>query len=502
MRVTFGLRNVVRGTPLLLLISGAGWAADQSLVQAAKGQDWPAVRALLRRHVDVDAPQGDGATALHWAAHWDNREVADLLLSAGANANAADDDGGTPLSLACLNGSARMVEILLKAGANPNAAPVNGETPLMTAARTGNLEVVKLLVASKADVNGREASRGQTALMRAVAQNHPDIVRQMVHSGADVHARSKTGFTPLLFAAQQGNIESARILLDAGADVNETAPDGIGGDTNARSLLKRNTAAGALLVAIDSHQNEMARFLLERGADVNQHGAGRTPLHSAVQQQMPALVKRLLAHGADPNARLEKPMPLLSRYIGQQAGLDTNPLGATPFWLAAEYGDDPMMRILVDGGANPLLSTNDHTTPLMAAAGVDFIEGQDRYGRRWFQPTTIPLQLAALEAVKLCINLGIDVNAVNDNGQTALHGAAYMGSNIITQYLSDHGAKLDVRNKLGQTPYYITQGVYQAGSFIIRRETGALLKELGANTSLGAELGYDNAPTKQPTPAK
>lgn len=487
---------------ILLVVSAAAMAADQAIVQAAKNQDEATIRALLKRHADVNTPQGDGATALHWAAHWNDLQMVELLIHAGANVNASDDEGATPLSLACLNGSLGIVELLLKAGANPNAVQRNGETPLMTAAYSGNVSVVKLLLASKANVSAKENSRGQTALMLAVAQNHTDVVQALTQAGADVHARSNTGFTPLLFAAQQGNIESARILLDAGATVDETAPDGIGGDTNARSLFKANTQAGAMLVAIDSNHEAMARFLSERGADPNQHGAGRTPLHSAVQHSMPNLVKALLVKGADPNARLEKPMPLLSRYIGQQAGVDTNPLGATPFWLAASYGDAPMMRILVAAGTDPLLKSKDNTTALMAAAGVDFIEGQDRYGRRWFQPTTMPLQVEGLEAVKLCIELGIDVNAVNGNGQSAMHGAAYMGSNLIAQYLFDHGAKLDVQNKLGQTPYYITQGVYQAGSYIIRKETGDLLAKLGANTLLGAELGHDGAPPKQIAPAK
>ena len=476
------------------------WADSLQLVEAAKDQDLPAVRRLLQQHTDVNARQGDGATALHWAAHWDDQSMTNVLISAGADVNADDDEGVTPLWLACLNGSAAVAETLLKKGANPNAALHNGETPLMIAAHTGNVELVKLLLANNAELNTKEASRGQTALMRAVAENHTDIVKVLVEKGADVHARSNTGFTPLLFAAQQGNIDAARILLEAGADVNETAPDGIGGDTNARNPFKPNTEAGALLVAIDSHHESMAHFLMDHGADVNQHGAGRTPLHSAVQQAMPELVKALLAHGADPNARLERLMPLLSRYIGQQAGMDTNPLGATPFWLAAEYGDAPMMRILAADGANPLLTTKDNTTALMAAAGVDFIEGQDRYGRRWFQPTTMPLQLGALEAVKVCIGSGIDVNALNANGQRAMHGAAYMGSNIIAQYLFEHGAKLDVQNKLGQTPFYITQGVYQAGSFIIRKETGELLRQLGANTQLGAELGHDGAPPRPRDP--
>jgi ankyrin repeat protein len=499
---TKSVRSATRLMWCLAISSAAAWSSDPTLVLAAKDQDAAGIRVLLKKHADVNARQGDGATALHWAAHWDDRQTADLLIHAGANANAADDEGVTPLSLACLNGSPAMVEMLLKAGANPNAALQNGETPLMTAAHTGNLEVLKLLLANKADVNAKEVSRGQTVLMRAVAENHTGVVKALVETGADVHARSGTGFTPLLFAAQQGNIETARILLDAGSNVNETAPDGIGGDTNARNLYKPNTEAGALLVAIDSNHEAMARFLVEHGADVNQNGTGRTPLHSAVQQAMPELATALLARGADPNARLEKAMPLLSRYIGQQAGVDTNPLGATPFWLAAEYGDARMMRILVAGGANPKLNSKDNTTALMAAAGVDFIEGQDRYGRRWFQPSTLPLQQAALEAVKLCLELGIDINAVNGNGQTAMHGAAYMGSNLIAQYLFEHGAKLDIQNKLGQTPYFITQGVYQAGSFIIRKETGDLLRTLGADTRLGAELGHDGAPNKQIAPAK
>jgi ankyrin repeat protein len=280
--------------------------------------------------------------------------------------------------------------------------------------------------------------------------------------------------------------------LAAGADVNEAAPDGIAGDTNSRLMFKPGTEAGALLVAIDSGHEAMARFLIENGADVNQHGAGRTPLHSAVQRQMPQLVTLLLAKGANINTRLEKPLPLLSRYIGQQAGVDTNPVGATPFWLAADFGDAPMMQLLVDHGADPLLMANDKTTPLMAAAGVDFIEGQDRYGRRWFQATTMPLQQAAIEAVKLALSLGNDVNAVNVNGQTALHGAAYMGSTLLIQYLVEHGAKLDVTNKLGQTPYYITQGVYQAGSFFVRKDAGELLRKLGADVTIGAQMKHSD----------
>jgi uncharacterized protein len=483
-----------RAIAIWIAIAAVAFGAANStrLVEAAKAKDIATVRAFVKDHADVNAKQGDGATALHWAAHWDDRAMVQLLIAAGARVNNADDEGVTPLSLACLNGSAPVVDLLLKAGANPNAAKSNGETPLMTASLTGNVDVVKLLLAHSANVNAQESTRGQNALMWAVANNHPEVARTLIENHADIKARSKAQFTALLFAAQQGNLESARILLNAGADVNDSAPDGIAGDTNARAAFKPNTQAGALLVAIDSGHEDMAKFLVEHGADVNQHGAGRTPLHSAVQQRMPDLVKLLLARGSDPNARLEKALPLLSRYILQAAGLDPSAIGATPFWMAADFGDVPMMHILAEGGANPLQTTLDKTTALMAAGGIDFIEGQDRYGRRWFQDSTLPLQLAAMESVKYCLELGIDINAANTNGQTAMHGAAYFGSPLLVQFLFDHGAKMDVMNKLGQTPYFITQGIYQAGSFFVRKDTGDLLLRLGADPALGFEIAKKN----------
>jgi len=476
----------------LILLTTAAPAADLRLVDAVKSQNTEAVPTLLQQHADVDAPQGDGATALHWAAHWDDLKTADLLLAAGANVNAADDDGVTPLSLACLNGSAAMVKTLIDHSADPNLARSSGETPLMTAAHSGNVDVVKLLLAHDANVNAKENTRGQTALMLSVAENHEDVARVLIENHADVKARSKNRFTAFQFAVQQGNLAIARMLLAAGADVNETAPDGIGGDTNARRLFKPNTEAGALLTAIDSGHQEMAKFLIDNGADVNQHGAGRTPLHSAIQQTMPELVKLLLAKGADPNARLERPMPLLSRGLNALTGMPVSMIGATSFWLAADYGDAATMRLLIAAHADPLIVTKDKTTPLMAAAGVDFIEGQDRYGRRWFRDTTMPIQMAALEAVKLALELGNDVNAANADGLTAMHGAAYMGSNLLVQYLFDHGAKLDVRNRRGWTPYFITQGIYIAGTFIARKDTGELLTKLGADRHLGVELWIDD----------
>jgi ankyrin repeat protein len=366
--------------PLLLVAWSALPAAgqDRRVVEAAKTRDLATLRTLIAARADVTVPHGDGATALHWAAHWDDDATADVLIAAGAQVNAADDHGVTPLALACLNGSQTMVARLLSAGANPNVASVVGETPLMIAAHTGNAAVVAQLLSRGAPHDATEASLGQTALMRAVVENHADVVRALLAAGADATARSKNRFTSLLFAAQQGNIEIARLLIDAGADVNEAAPDGIAGDTNTNRAFKPDTEAAALLVAIDSQHEAMARFLLDRGANPNLHGAGRTALHSAVQQAMPELVKALLARGADPNARLTRPMPLLSRFILQAHGLEVSTIGATPFWLAASYGDVRTMRILVEGGADPLARSSDNTTPLMVAAGVDFVEGQDK----------------------------------------------------------------------------------------------------------------------------
>ena len=464
---------------------------DRRVVEAAKARDSTTLRTLIAARADVTVPHGDGATALHWAAHWDDAAIADLLIGAGAKVNAADDHGVTPLALACVNGSASMVERLLNAGANPNVASVVGETPLMIAAHTGNASVVSQLLARGAAHGAAESSLGQTALMRAVVENHAEVVQTLLAAGADVKARSKNRFTPLLFAAQQGNIGIGRLLIAAGADVNEAAPDGIAGDTNAARSFKPDTEAAALLVAIDSQHEAMARFLLESGANPNLQGAGRTALHSAVQQAMPELVNALLARGADPNARLTRPMPFLSRLILQAHGLEVSTIGATPFWLAASYGDVRTMRILVAARANPLARSSDSTTPLMVAAGVDFVEGQDKYGRRWFANDTAALQQAARDAVTYCLELGDDINAANDLGQTPIMGGVYFRSAPMVQFLVDRGAKINVVNKRGQTPWLVTQGEYRSGSFFVDKETGDYLVKLGADKTLGKDLGAE-----------
>ena len=467
-------------------------AAEPALIDAVKAEDRLRIERLLAGGADVNAPHGDGATALHWAAHRDLADVAALLIRSGAGVDVADDHGVTPLALASLNASESMVGLLLDAEADPNLAATSGVTPLMTAARVGDAGVVRRLLAAGADPTAAEAVRGQTALMWAVAENHTRAAAVLLEVGGGATTRSANGFTPLLFAAQQGNVEVARLLLAAGADVEEAAPEGIGGDTNARVLFREGSEASALLVAIDSGQADVARFLLERGADPNHDGAGRTPLHSAVQQELPGVVAALLAAGADPNARLEKPLPLVSRRIRQDNGLTPTTVGSTPFLLAASFGDVASMRLLVDAGADPFLAADDGTTALMVAAGADYVEGADKYGVRSYPAYYETLQQRALAATRLCLELGLDVNAVNDFGQTPLHGAVYMGGTVIAPYLVEQGAEMDVINGRGQTPWMIAaKGEYRAGSFYRHEETAVVLEALGADTTLGFDLGRD-----------
>ena len=460
---------------LLLLGVNLALASDLRLVEAVKTQDTAAVHALLQEQVDVNTPQADGATALHWAAYWDDLETADLLIRAGGQVNVANDFGVGPLSLACTNGNAAMVELLLKAGADPNAVRLTGETPLMTAARTGKIDAVNVLLSYGADVNASEPSQEQTALMWALSEMHLEVARTLIEHGADVNARSRGGFTPLLFAARQGDLDAARLLLASGADVNDEASDG----------------SRVLLVATVRGHADLAAYLLEQGADPNADAAGYTALHWAAgswETEMtgpngivvPAdhewsgmaglragkleLVKTLLDHGADPNALLEKQPPRVGYTVFSQ-----RPVGATPFFLAAMAGDASVMRALVAAGADPLLAPRDHTTPLMTAAGV----------RRNLAESRVS-DSSALEAVKLAVELGADVNAVDDQGETALHGAARIRSDAIVQFLVDQGATANVKNKRGQTPLFIAERYFHPGSppLVSRTSTGDLLRKL------------------------
>ena len=449
---------------VVLLCAGIGLhaAGDRRLVDAARARDNARVRALLAERMSPNDRQADGATALHWAAHWDDGDIAELLITAGADVNAVNDLGVTPLQLACTNGSSAMTRRLLARGARPDLSLASNEvTPLMTCARSGNSEAVRQLLAHGANANAAETFKGQTALMWAVAGNHTDVARALVEGGARIDTKSAGGFTPLLFAAQQGNLESTRLLLTAGASVDGRAPDG----------------ATALLVAVESGHAELASFLLDRGANVNDTGAGRTPLHAAVQAARPDIATMLLARGADPNAKLTRRLP---RVAGELTGGPVSLLGATPFWLAAKFADARMMRLLEQHGADPLLSSNDRTTPLMVAAGIGWVDGQDRYGNLMFASDLSAHRQADLDAVALALSYGAPVNAVNDHGQTAMHGAAYMGGDEVVRLLADRGASLAVVDKYGQTPLVIADGVYVGGAFVARKTTAAQLRALGA----------------------
>ncbi len=466
---------------LLSLVGVAAAAGDLRLVEAAKRQDLTATDALIAEHVDVNTPQADGATALHWAIHWTDLQMADLLIRAGAHVNAANDFGVTPLSLACTNANAVMVEKLLAAGADPNLALLTGETPLMTAARTGDAAVVDALLARGADVHAKEAAQEQTALMWAVSEKHAGVVRTLIEHGADVQARSKGGFTPLLFAAREGDLEAARLLVAAGANVNETALDAI----------------SALVVATVRGHVALATFLLEQGADPQAAGAGFTALHWAagsweteltgprgilpdaddewfalggVRTGKLELVKTLLAHGANPNALLVKPPPRVGFSVLRVSLLT----GATPFFLAARAGDAGVMRVLAAHGADPLMATKDGTTPLMAAAGVGRIMQESRV-----------TEARAFEAVTLAVELGADINAVNQAGEAALHGAAHIRSDTIVQFLVDNGAVLNLKNKRGETPLMVAERTIAPGTapVAVRTSTGDLLRKLGAEAA-------------------
>ena len=462
---------------LWISIACCGFAAsadDLRLLEAVKNRDRSAVRSLIKQRVNVNAASADGTTALAWAANRDDLESAELLIRGGANVNAATDYGVTSLSLACKNRSAAMVELLLKAGANPNSPSWTGETPLIECAHAGNVETVKLLLSHGADPNAKENQQGHTALMRAVAEKHADAAEELVKHGADGHLRSKTGFTALLFASQQGDIASARVLLAAGADVNEaTAENGT-----------------ALVVAAASCREDFAIFLLENGANANAADAyGVTALHYALPRgiagidsvsivfrpyqeippNMPRLVKALLEHGADPNARIEKDFRPYSR---SPYALQTSLVGVTPFLLAAAAADVEMMNLLLSHGADPVIKSKDGSTALMFAAGVGRVDERESKSE----------ETNALEAVKLALKLGNDINAANGRVRTALHGAAGIGADSIVEFLVANGAAIEAKDRQGNTPLRIAAGRVPRveGANRIYEETAKLLLKLGA----------------------
>lgn len=474
-------RCVVTGACLVLLAvaSVAVAATDLRLAEAARHQNTEAVRTLLTEGAPVNESQPDGVTALHWAVQWDHAEMADLLIDAGANVNAADQYDVTPLVLACTNASAGMVKRLLMAGANPNVAQSTGETALMTCARGGVWDAVEPLVTRGVDLNAAEAFHGQTALMWAAWEGHTRVVRGLIERGADVHAQTTTGYTALLLAAREGYTETTQALLEAGADVNVAAEDG----------------TTALVIAIIRRHTTYAEFLLDQGADPNL-GPGFTPLHWAAGKWDTELndrsngvaegnrwsvfgglhdsdrlrvVKLLLAHDADPNARTTRTPGFGIRVKGHLGNIT----GGTPFLIAARANHVDVMRELLAHGADPLIPTSNGTTPLMMAAGVGHEPGITR-----------SMESEALRAVYLCVELGADVNAVNEAGDTALHGAAWREeADSIVQFLVARGAEVDATNNRAWTPLVIAEGIHTGGNYIQSDTTAALLRTLGATPS-------------------
>lgn len=439
---------------------------EPTLVAAVRTGDtarWQQLLASADGRRAASQATADGMTALHWAVHRSDARATAALLEAGATPTAATRYGVTPLALACTNGHVEIIGQLLAAGADPNAPLPEGETPLMTASRTGVVAAVRALLAAGAAVNTREGWKGQTALMWAVAQGHAPVVKTLIEAGADVLARSTGGFTPLLFAVRVGNRDSVSMLLDAGANVNDATRDG----------------TSALVLAIMNLHYELAALLLDRGANPDADGPGGTALHAAVRAHRPDwetlpdpeptgslsaldLVKRLLVRGVRVNARM-------TRRPTRMNGLNyLNFVGATPFLLAARAADVTLMRVLVEHGADPRTPTGDGTTPLMVAAGIGFYEGV----------TYAASDADVTEAVQLTLDLGNDIAATNDAGETALHGAAVRGINPLVQMLVDRGAKLDARDALGRTALTFAEGVLLGMNTFPREHTAILLRRL------------------------
>jgi ankyrin repeat protein len=471
---------------------GAG--TDVRLIDAVKAGNRDVVRTLVHQRVDVNAREADGTTALHWAVRANDADMADSLIQAGAAANVANRYGVTPLLLAATNGSAALIDALLKAGADPRAALPEGQTVLMAAARTGNAAAVTALLAGGADPNTHEGRLGETALMWAAAENHADAIHALIEHGADVNARSNPAdfprfsfgdgivalmmtlprghWTPLMYAARQGAVDAVRAFVVARADLNLTDPEG----------------TTALMLAIDNAHYDVATLLAEHGADPNLADVtGMTALYAAVNMHTlgdlpgrPAprptgrlsaldIARTLLTSGANPNARLGKAI-LQRQHSAGDAALGE---GATPLLRAAKTGDVAMMRLLLEGHADPALTTKNQTTAVMFAAGP---AGGGLGG-------SFPVSDAdKIEAIELALERGVDVNALDATGQTALHVAAGQSSARIVTALVEHGAKLDIKDKQGRTPLDVARGVGARGQPVVRADVVEALQR-GANAS-------------------
>ena len=478
-------------------IATSAWrptAVAQSVPQpigVVRTSDHQALRELIASGIDVSTPQGDGATALHWAAHHGDLVAADLLLEAGAGPDTTNDLGATPLWVAATSASLPVVERLLAAGADPNASLKMGETPLMVAARSGSLAVVESLLDHEANPNAAERERGQTALMWAAAQGHAEVVRALVAAGADVQARSKVwhqlentagntnpsgnfkmahgGSTPLLFVARNGDMDTARALVDAGADVNDTAA----------------ASTSVLVVAAHSRQTAFGIYLLEQGADPNAADAGYSALHAAVLRGDVALVRALLQHGAAVDAVVEHGTP--GRRLGADYSIRHQMVGANAFWLAAKYGELEILRVLTEHGADPLVMPATGTSSLQAALGVPRFANENRRNRIGVPPADqADEELRSLEMARIALEGGVDVNARDGQGNTALHDAVRKSFASAVEFLAENGADLDLENNAGDTPLMLaesSQPIYGTNGLRgTRDEIAALLRRLGAAT--------------------
>jgi ankyrin repeat protein len=444
--------------PVILIVAsgalpGASATEAGSLISAVKSGNLPAVERMLQQRRNANEAEADGTTALHWAVQEGRLDIVQALIKAGVNLNARNQYGLAPLGWALNNADAAMTEQLLKAGADPKIPVPEMGPPLFAAARTGNPEVIKALLRAAVNVNEKERTTGQTALMWAAAEGHEMATKVLLASGADTKIRSQRGETAIFFAVRGGHIGVADALLAGGANVNERLDSE--SDANGRTLV--NVPGDSMLVvAVNNGHFAMADFLLNKGADPNAAGSRWTPLHELSrtrnyeESQYPPpmaragemdsleMAKRLIAHGADVNARAMT--TTVRRNDGDQNYLEM--VGATPFFLAAKSGDVPYMRLLLAGGANPATPLADRTTPLMVAAGIGCVPGQ------WIEP-----ERDVLAAVKVLVeDLKADVNAINDQFETPMHGAVCRGADSVIQYLADKGAKLSVKDADGQTP--------------------------------------------------
>ena len=496
-------------------------------MEAVRRGDSQSVRSLIAKHADANGAQPDGTTPLHLAAQLDQLEIADLLIAAGAKATASTRYNITPLAMACTNGNAAMIEQLLKAGADPNSASAQGQTALMTASLTGKVDAVKFLLAHGAKVSVKEPVKGQTALMWAASEGNTEAAKMLIEFGASVGDKSKSGFTALLFAVRNNHIDTVMALLEHGANVEDTAPDG----------------TTALNIAVVNAHFDLAMLLLDHRANPNAPDPRGSALHTLAWTHKPGsdggagvarksytppkpqgktthleLAKALLAHGANPNARVQWD----EKKFDKEGGTVKNPpnialgrhflsyVGATPFYVAAQTGNAPMMRVLADGGADAKIPTTQGITPLMAAAGLGYWQGESP------GPFTGCPESERLEAVKLAIELGNDVNAHADfgnynmvgdpqytllyyphnldelvgkvlgdprwSGSTPLIGAITSGQAGIVKYLIDRGARVDAKTKLGWTPLMVAEGVFFGNAKKEYPEAAKFIREALAKT--------------------